>query len=295
MKYRRTIGDYLFDSANYFILIVLVLITLYPLYYILVASLSSPAAIAKHGVMMFWPEDVTMKYYKAVFDNPMIAIGYRNTIFLVVVGTAINMLLTIFAAYALSRKWLMGRNIFMFIIVITMFFGGGLIPSYLLVRELGLFNTIWALIIPGAVSSWNVIMMRTYFVGIPDSLEESARMDGANDFHILFRIILPVSMPIIAVMILFYAVGHWNAWFSASIYLKDKKLYPLQLVLRSILINNSIREMGDTGYTSSGSAREITKGLKYATVIASTLPILFIYPFVQKYFIKGIMIGSIKG
>ncbi len=295
MRYRRTIGDYLFDSANYFILIVLVLITLYPLYYILVASLSSPAAIAKHGVMMFWPEDVTMKYYKAVFDNPMIAVGYRNTIFLVVVGTAINMLLTIFAAYALSRKWLMGRNIFMFVIVITMFFGGGLIPSYLLVRQLGLFNTIWALIIPGAVSSWNVIMMRTYFIGIPDSLEESARMDGANDFHILFRIILPVSMPIIAVMILFYAVGHWNAWFSASIYLKDKELYPLQLVLRSILINNSLREMGDTGYTSSGSAREITKGLKYATVIASTLPILCIYPFVQKYFIKGIMIGSIKG
>lgn len=295
MRYRRTIGDYLFDSANYFILIVLVLITLYPLYYILVASLSSPAAIAKHGVMMFWPEDVTIKYYKAVFDNPMIAVGYRNTIFLVIVGTSINMLLTIFAAYALSRKWLMGRNIFMFIIVITMFFGGGLIPSYLLVRQLGLFNTIWALIIPGAVSSWNVIMMRTYFVGIPDSLEESARMDGANDFHILFRIILPVSMPIIAVMILFYAVGHWNAWFSASIYLKDKDLYPLQLVLRSILINNSLREMGDTGYTGSGSAREITKGLKYATVIASTLPILCIYPFVQKYFIKGIMIGSIKG
>lgn len=295
MRYRRTIGDYIFDSVNYFILLLLVLITLYPLYYILVASLSSPAAIAKHGVMMFWPEDITMKYYGAVFDNPMIVVGYRNTIFLVVVGTAINMLLTIFAAYALSRKWLMGRNIFMFIIVITMFFGGGLIPSYILVKNLGLYNTIWSLIIPGAMSSWNVILMRTYLIGIPDSLEESARMDGANDFHILFRIILPVSMPIIAVMILFYAVGHWNAWFSASIYLKDRNLYPLQLVLRSILINNSLGEMGDTGYRSSGTAREVTKGLKYATVIASTLPILFVYPFVQKYFIKGIMIGSLKG
>lgn len=293
--YRRTVGDYIFDIANHIFLTMLVIVTLYPLYYILIASMSSPAAIAKHGVMMFWPEDITFKYYKAVFENPMILIGYRNTIFIVTVGTTINMLMTIFAAYTLSRKWLMGRKILMFIIVVTMFFGGGLIPTFLLVKNLGLYNSIWALIIPGAVSSWNIIMMRTYFMGIPDSLEESAKIDGANDFHVLFRIILPVSTPILAVMILFYAVGHWNAWFSASIYLKDKELFPLQLVLRSILISGSLKEMGDTGMGTSSNAREISKGLKYATVIVATLPILFVYPFVQKYFIKGIMIGSIKG
>lgn len=295
MRYRKTLGDYIFDSANYMILSILVFITLYPLYYIFVASLSSPAAIARHGVIMFWPEDVTFKYYKAVFENQMILIGYRNTLFIVTVGTTINMIMTIFAAYALSRKWLMGRQALMFIIVVTMFFGGGLIPSFLLVKSLGLYNTIWALIIPGAVSSWNVVMMRTYFQGIPASLEESAKIDGANDFHILFSIILPVSTPILAVMVLFYAVGHWNAWFGASIYLKTKELYPLQLVLRSILINNSLREMGNTGMTGGANARELSKGLKYATVVVSTLPILFVYPFVQKYFIKGIMIGSLKG
>lgn len=295
MRYRRTLGDYIFDSLNYFLLLMLVFITLYPLYYIFIASLSSPIAIAKHGVMMLWPEDITFKYYKAVFENPMITIGYRNTIFLVVVGTTINMLLTVFAAYTLSRRWLMGRKIFMFIIVVTMFFGGGLIPSFLLVKSLGLYNTIWALIIPSAVSSWNIVMVRTYFMGLPASLEESAKMDGANDFHILFRIILPVSTPILAVMVLFYAVGHWNAWFAASIYIKDRNLHPLQLVLRSILINNSLRDMGNTGFSGSGNAREVSKGLKYATVIASTLPILFVYPFVQKYFVKGILIGSIKG
>lgn len=205
------------------------------------------------------------------------------------------MLMTIFGAYTLSRKWLMGRKVFMVIIVITMFFGGGLIPSFLLVKELGLYNTIWALIIPGAVSSWNIILMRTHFLGISDSLEESAKMDGANDFHVLFRIILPVSTPILAVMTLFYAVGHWNSWFAASIYLKDRNLYPLQLVLRSILLSGSLQDMGDTGITTSPNAREIAKGLKYATVIVATVPILFVYPFVQKYFIKGIMIGSLKG
>ena len=293
--HKKTSGDYIFDTMNYFLLIFLMLITVYPIYYILIASMSSPAAIAKHGAMMFWPEDITFKYYKAVFENPMIFIGYRNTIFIVAVGTTINMIMTIFAAYTLSRKWLMGRRLFMVIIVITMFFGGGLIPSFLLVKQLGLYNSIWALIIPGAVSSWNIILMRTYFMGIPDSLEESAKMDGANDFYVLFGIILPVSTPILAVMTLFYSVGHWNSWFAASIYLKDKNLYPLQLVLRSILLSGSLQDMGETGINTSPNAREIAKGLKYATVIVSTLPILFVYPFIQKYFIKGIMIGSLKG
>lgn len=294
MRYKKKPGDLLFNGLNYLMLTLLVLVTVYPLYYILVASFSSPAAIAKYGVTLLWPVDFTAVYYKAVFKNPMILIGYRNTLFIVTVGTSISMLLTILAAYSLSRRWLMGRKFFSIIIIITMFFSGGLIPTFLTVKALGMYNTIWALIIPSALSSWNIIMMRTYFMGISESLEESARIDGANDFHILFRILLPVCTPVIAVMVLFYAVGYWNAWFSAAIYLKTKELHPLQLVLRSVLINSSLKDMGDTGFSGSGASREVTKGLKYATVIVATAPILFIYPSVQKYFIKGIMIGSIK-
>jgi putative aldouronate transport system permease protein len=292
MKYRKTPGDYIFDTINYSLLFLLMLATIYPLYYILVASLSSPAAIAKHGTLMLFPVDFNFNAYKAVFSNEMILIGYKNTLRYVVIGTSLNMIMTIFAAYALSRKWLMGRRIFMLMIVITMFFGGGLIPSFLIVQKLGLYNKFWALILPGAVGAWNIIMMRTYFMTIPDSLEESARVDGANDFHILFRIILPVSTPIIAVMILFYSVGHWNSWFGAAIYLQNRKLFPLQLILREILIQGRTADMGNI--TSNANQVQIAKNLKYATVIVSTVPILFVYPFLQKYFVQGIMIGSIK-
>ena len=226
--------------------------------------------------------------------DPYLFKAMRNTVILTVFGTAINMVATILAAYPLSRPQFPGKNLIMVMITITMFFGGGLIPFYLLVRALGLYNSMWALIIPGMVSSWNMIMMRTYFQGIPESLSESARIDGANDIQILFRIIIPVAVPIMAVMILFYAVGYWNAWFGASIYLKDRNKFPLQLVMRGILIAGSQRDF-DTGYLTGANKTQIFKGLKYATVVVSTLPILLVYPFLQKYFIKGIMIGSLKG
>ncbi|HET7658572.1 MAG TPA: carbohydrate ABC transporter permease [Bacillales bacterium] len=290
--HRRSLGDHIFDTVNYVILVVLMILTFYPFYYIFVGSLSDVSQIAKHGALLFFPKGFTLNTYKAVLQDPRILTGFRNTIFYVVVGTSINMILTTFAAYALSRKWLAGRKIIMFFIVVTMFFSGGLIPNFLVVQKLGMFNTVWALLLPGAMSAWNLIVMRTYFLTLPVSLEESARIDGANDFQILLKVILPISKPIIAVMFLFYAVDHWNSWFPASIYLQDKSMYPLQLVLREILIQGRVADFGglDMGHVT----RAVAKNLKYATIIVSTVPILLVYPFIQKYFVKGVMIGSLK-
>lgn len=291
MRYKKTFGEKVFDAFVYLLLSLLMIGTFYPLYYIFVASLSSVSEIAKHGTFMLFPKGFTLETYKAVFQNEMILTGLRNTIFYVILGTAINMILTIFAAYGLSRKWLKGRKIIMFGIVLTMFFSGGLIPSFMVVQNLGLYNTIWALLLPGAMSAWNLIMMRTYFMGLPVSLEESARIDGANDFQILFKVILPTAKPILAVMVLFYAVGHWNSWFSASIYLQNRELYPLQLILREILIQGRV---ADFGGNSANVTHQVAKNLKYATIIVSTIPILLVYPFIQKYFVKGVMLGSLK-
>lgn len=291
MNYKKTFGEKVFDTFVYVLLTLLMIATFYPIYYIFVASLSSVSEIAKHGNFMLFPKGFTLETYIAVFQNEMILTGLRNTIFYVILGTAINMILTIFAAYGLSRRWLKGRKIIMFGIVFTMFFSGGLIPSFMIVQNLGLYNTIWALLLPGAMSAWNLIMMRTYFMGLPVSLEESARIDGANDFQILFRVILPTAKPILAVMVLFYAVGHWNSWFPASIYLQNRELYPLQLILREILIQGRV---ADFGGNSANVTHQVAKNLKYATIIVSTIPILLVYPFIQKYFVKGVMLGSLK-
>ncbi|MDN4527401.1 carbohydrate ABC transporter permease [Fictibacillus fluitans] len=291
MKYKPTVIDRVFDIFVYITLSLLMVVTFYPLYYIFVASISSVSEIAKHGSFMFWPKGLTFETYQAVFQNSFILKGFRNSIFYVVVGTSINMIFSIFAAYALSRKWLKGRKIIMMMIVLTMFFGGGLIPNFLIVQKLGMFNTVWALLLPGAISAWNVIMMRTYFLGLPDSLEESARIDGANDFQILFKVMLPLAKPILAVMVLFYGVGHWNSWFSASIYLQNRELWPLQMILREILIQGRVADFGGSGATVT---HQVAKNLKYATIIVSTIPILLVYPFIQKYFVKGVMLGSLK-
>jgi putative aldouronate transport system permease protein len=291
MIYKPSLGDRLFDAVNYLVLTLLMLSTLYPFYYIFVVSLSSIGEIAKHGSVMLFPRGFTLEAYSAVMDNPNILKGFRNSVFYVAAGTAINLVMTTFAAYGLSKKWLMGRKIIMFMIVFTMFFSGGLIPGFLVVQKLGLYNTVWALLLPGAMSAWNMILMRTYFMGISENLDEAARMDGANDFQILFRVYLPVSLPILAVMFLFYAVGHWNSWFAASIYLRNRDLYPLQLILREILIQGRI---ADFGGDTTNVTQQVAKNLKYATIIVSTVPILVVYPFIQKYFVKGVMIGSLK-
>lgn len=292
MLHKRSLGEWIFSGVNTCFMILLCFVTLYPFLYVLFASLSDPTEMARFRGMLFYPKGFNLEAYNAVMDNPMILTGYRNTIFYVAGGTAINLFMTTLGAYALSRRNVYFSNSIMFMIVITMVFNGGLIPSFLLVNSLGMLDTPWALLLPGAVSSFNLIIMRTAFQAVPVSLEESARIDGANDWTIMSRIIVPLSMPVIAVMILWYAVGHWNSYFSALIYLRDRELFPLQLVLREILISNSTDSM--TTDAAASDRLDIGITIKYATIIISTLPILCLYPFLQKYFVHGVLIGALK-
>jgi len=293
MTMKRSPGEKLFDASNVFVLFLLSCTTLYPFLYVLIASLSEPDWVVKTRGLLLWPKGFTFETYLLVFKNPAIYTGYANSIFIVVVGTSLNILMTSLGAYALSRQNVMWKNPIMFGIVFTMFFNGGLIPTFLLVNDLGLMNSRWALILPVAMSAYNLIIMRTAFMGVPVSLEESAKLDGANDFTVLFRIVLPLSMPVVAVMILFYGVAHWNSWFNALIYIRARELYPLQLILREILIINST----DSMMSGVGGLDKMPVGetIKYATIIVATIPILCLYPMLQKYFVKGVMIGAIKG
>jgi putative aldouronate transport system permease protein len=256
------------------------------------ASISDGSEIISHTGALFKPLGFSLEAYKLVFNNPMVGRGYLNTIFVVVVGVSINILMTSVGAYFLSRKDVFWKKYVMMAIVFTMYFSGGLIPFYFTVKGLHLDNTLWALIIPGMISTFNLIIMRTAFMAIPDSLEESAKIDGANHFTILFRIVLPLAGPTIAVMILYYGVGHWNSWFNAMIFLRKRELYPLQLILREILIQNSFT---DNGLSTGDDALKLAEVMKYAIIMVGTLPILCIYPFLQKYFVKGVMIGAVKG
>jgi len=293
MANRRSAGEIVFDSANICLLIFLSAITLYPLLFVLFSSISDPKLLVSERGLLIWPAGFSLKAYRAVIDNPMIGVGYMNTLLYVTIGTVLNMVITSFAAYALSRKDVLWRNPIMFMIVFTMFFSGGLIPTFILIQDLGMMDTRWALILPGAMSAFNMIVMYTSFQALPAALEESAKLEGAHDFTILFRIVLPISLPIVAVMILFYGVAHWNSWFPASIYLRNRDLFPLQLVLRDILIANDTQRMlvGARGSDQS----YISDTIKYATIMMATVPILALYPFLQKYFVKGVLVGSIKG
>lgn len=290
---KRSNGEKVFCIFNIFIMVLIMLITLYPLLHVIFASISDPTRLIKHQGALVKPLGFSMKAYKMVLENPNILIGYKNTLFYVIVGTTINVFLTALGAYGLSRKDLLWGKAIMFLILFTMFFGGGLIPFFLTVKQVGLLNSRWAMIIPTAVSTWNIIVMRTSFMGIPDSLEESAKIDGANDFIILFRIIFPLSLPVIAVMALFYGVGHWNSWFNAVIFLRNRGLYPLQVFLREILIINA--EKNTMSVNRPLEDELIKKQLKYCTMVVATVPILLVYPFLQKYFVEGVMIGAIKG
>jgi putative aldouronate transport system permease protein len=293
IRFRESPGERLFGFGTVVFLIALMGVTLYPLLYVLFASLSSPAELTQHRGLLFAPLDLTFEAYRRVLENPLILTGYRNTLFIVVVGTALNVFMTALGAYALSRRNVLFRKPAMFFIVFTMFFSGGLIPSYLLVGQtLHLQNTLWALIVPGAVQTLNLIIMRTAFQAVPVALEEAARIDGANDWTILFRIYLPLSWPVVAVMILFYGVGHWNSFFSALVYIRERDLYPLQLVLREILISSNVQNMATD--VSSGDVLAIGETIKYATIIVATLPILLVYPYLQRYFVKGVAVGAIK-
>jgi len=292
MLMRRSLGEKAFDWGNAAVMVVISLITLYPLLYVLISSLSDPQFVVQNRGLVLYPHGFNWDAYVMVFKNPNILNSFGNTLFYVAAGTLLNILLTSLGAYALSRRNLMLKNPIMFMIVFTMFFEGGLVPLYLLMQNLNLLDTRLAIILPSAVSAFNLIIMRTAFQGVPESLEESARIDGAGDWTILFKVVLPLSMPVVAVMLLFYGVSHWNSWFFASIFLQDRDLFPLQVILREILISNDTNAMS-VG-VGTGDQMAIGETIKYATIIIATVPILFLYPFLQRYFVKGVMIGAIK-
>lgn len=288
-------GDRIFNVINYVVLILVTLVVLYPLVFVLSASFSDPQTVLR-GEMLLWPKGINLNSYEKIFQNKDIISGFTNTLIYTTLGTAINLVMTILAAYPLSRRDFVGRNGIMALLVFTMFFSGGLIPTYLLIKNLGMLNTLWVMIIPNAVSIWNIIIMRTFFQqSIPHELQEAATIDGCSNIQILTRIILPLSMPTIAVTILFYAVGHWNAFFNALLYLTDKDKFPLQLVLREILIQGQTNDMVKMSTESAIKQQREVEGIKYAVLVVANIPVLVLYPFLQRYFVKGVMIGAIKG
>lgn len=294
---RRSYSDRIFDITNLVVMVILLIIFVWPLWFVVIASFSNPNEVWNGNVLLF-PKGFTTMAYEALVDYNMIWIGYRNTIFYTVVGTLVNLFMTICAAYPLSRKDFLPRNFFMFMFMLTMYFGGGLIPTYLVVSSVGLINSPWAMIIPGACSIYNVIITRTYFVNsIPSSLQEAAELDGANSFQFLIKIVLPLSKPILAVVGLYYAVGHWNDFYSALLYINKQELMPLQSFLRDLLMSNKMSMTNLQGLDAAATEAKmhLSQTLKYSVIIVSTVPVLCIYPFIQKYFVKGIMIGSVKG
>jgi len=291
---RESFGDRVFLTFVYIVLAAVLLVVLYPLVYIVSASFSSPLAVSSGKVWLF-PVDFSLRGYEVMLGDPQIILGYANSLYYTFFGTLISVLLTITVAYPLSRPKLYGRGFLMFFITFTMIFSGGLIPTYLVVKQLGLLNTRWALIIPGAVAAFYVIIARTFFqLNIPEELAEAAEMDGCSDLNFLWKIVIPLSGPIIAILALMYAVGQWNAYFDALIYLKSASLQPLQLVLRSILILN-LTVSGSVDAATLLERRELADLLKYTVVVVGSLPVLVLYPFVQRYFVRGMLLGSIKG
>ena len=289
----KSFGSRLFDVLNYALLFVLTVVFLYPLWYVLVGSISDPVRLFMHNGLLWRPLGFSLHGYRTMLQNPNVGIGYANTIFYVVVGTVPSIFFSCLGAYTLSRPKLMFKKLFTLLMVFTIYFSGGMIPKFLVVKGVGLYNTRMAVILPGVISTWNMIVMRTSFRAIPQSLEESARLDGAGDFTILFRIIVPCAKATIAVMVLYYAVAQWNGWFDAMIYLQDRSKFPLQLFLLEILLIN-INNANNAAGNDAADVLYLDTLVKYAMIIISTVPILCIYPFVQKYFMKGVMMGSIK-
>lgn len=292
MKRKLTPLDIAFDSVNTIVMLFVTLICFYPIFYCVVASISNPTALAAAGGFMVWPKGFQMEAYKSVFANHEIFSGYMNTLFYVIVGTLLNLFLTIIGAYVLSRQKLALKRFLNLYVTLTMFISGGMIPLYMLMKGLNLLDSRWGIILVTAVNTYNLIMARTYFSTIPASLEESARIDGAGEIRILFEIMVPLSGPIIAVLALYYAVTHWNSWFNEMIYLSDRSKYPIQIFLREILILN---EVSAAQQDFAADKMPIAESIKYATIVVATLPILFVYPFVQRFFVKGVMVGAVKG
>lgn len=289
-----SLSDKSFDILNKIFLSVIVIIIVYPLIFVISASISDPSAV-NSGKMWLWPVDITFAGYERVFQNEDIWRGYKNTIIYTVVGTVLHLFVLLPCAYALSRKELVGKKILLWFILFTMLFNGGLIPTYLVIKALGMLDTMWAIVIPNVVGAWSILVARTFFQqNIPDQLVEASKIDGASDFYIFRKVVLPLSLPIVAVMALFHAVGLWNQYFNALIYLSDRDLYPLQLILREILVVNQMQMTEGGGTQSLVETVQAGSLIKYAVIIVSSLPLLIVYPFLQRYFVKGVLIGSIK-
>lgn len=284
-----------FNVVNGVILILLMIICLYPFLYVIFASLSDPWELVKHKGVLLRPLGFSLSGYKAVMENRSIITGYINTLINLFGGTTLNIFLTLLAAYAISRKKFMLKKPITIMIVFTMFFNSGIIPRFLVVRELGLYDNRLAMILPTAINVFNLVIMKTAIEQLPDSLEEAAVIEGANDFDILFKIVVPLIKSTIAVLVLYYGVAHWNQWYQALMYIQDRDKFPLQLILREILIGNSVESMAAGGVDSSGETAVIGEVIKYATIVVSTVPILVIYPLLQKHFVKGVMVGAVKG
>ena len=295
-RVRETRGDYVFDAVSTLLLIIAIVVVAYPLLYVVSASLSSTDAVMSGRVWLL-PVDFSLKAYETTFKYDSIMIGYRNSIIYTISGTAVSLILTTLCAYCLSKRDFYGRKVVGLMVLFTMLFNAGIVPNYLLIsRTLNWNNTIWALIIPNAMSAWHVILMRSYFENsLPNELFEASDIDGCSVYRQLFTIALPLSGPILAVISLYTAGGIWNGYFDALIYISDKEMYPLQLALRNILILNSMDMSTTADLRDMASRQGMYNLLKYAVIVVSSLPLLIAYPFVQKYFVKGIMVGSVKG
>lgn len=297
-RIRETRADRLFALGNHLLVGVLLLLVLYPLIYLVSASVSSPLAV-RSGEVWLWPVGFTLEGFARVLSDPEILLGYRNTLFYTFVGTLINLAVTLPCAYALSHPGLPGRRPLILFVLLTMLFSGGLMPTYLLVRDLGLLNTVWALLLPKAAAAWNIFVATAFFaVAVPTELRDAAEVDGCSALRFFFQIALPLSTPIIAVTALFYGVGHWNGYFDALIYLSERELYPLQLFLRELLVQQQL----SAAMMSDGAALEalaqqarLADSVRYAVMIVASLPLLLIYPWLQRFFVKGVLVGSVKG
>lgn len=292
MKIKMSTGEKIFSVINYIFLALVAVACLYPMLYVLFASFSNSNQLMRHTGILLWPQGFSVGAYEMVFKNPMIARGYLNTMSVLVMSLILQITLTSLGAYFLSRRNVMFQKPIMLLITFTMFFSGGMIPTYLNMKSLHLTGSLWGLILPFMISVYNLIILKTSFASIPESLIEAARIDGASHLKVLFSIVLPLSKAILAVMVLYYGVGVWNGWFWASAILRDREMYPLQLVLREILLQNSTSNM--TGGTSVGDVESVAATVKYATIMVATVPILCIYPFLQKYFAAGVMVGAVK-
>ncbi|MDR0396669.1 MAG: carbohydrate ABC transporter permease [Oscillospiraceae bacterium] len=290
---KRTPGERAFDALNIALMLALCAVTLYPVYFVVCAAFSSNVELLMHPGFLPRPLGFNIGAFRLALKHPLLLSGYKNIMIILAVSLPINILLTLLCGYFLSAKEVLFKRPILAVIMFTMFFNAGMIPNYLNVRSLGLYNSLWSLILPGAMSVYNAIICKTAMEGLPDSLHESARLDGANDLVILFRIVLPLIMPTIAVLLLYYGVAHWNAWFNATLYISEDRKLPIQNILRAVLIQNS--SIFNSAVTENDRINDFAETIKYSAIVITTLPVLAIYPFLQKYFVKGVMIGAVKG